>query len=253
MTPPLTAGDDYSPEIFQSLRGQSLSARIVEQVIDALFAKKLKAGEFFGTEAQLAEMFQTSRVPIREALGRLEALGVVNIKTGAGGGATIAEGAPDRFAIALAIQFMLVGVTASELFDARIAIECRAAELAAERITAEEVAGIRLLYDQISVGEGGHPAFKRILAFHSAIVDASGSRTLITLMHALETALLNLYIEALPVEPGLPPRRYYPGLERILDRLEAHDSEGAFQAMRQHLMARRDSILNDLAAAEKKK
>jgi DNA-binding FadR family transcriptional regulator len=176
---------------------------------------------------------------------------VVTIKTGAGGGATIAEGAPDRFAIALAIQFMLVGVTPDELFDARIAIECRGAELAAQRISADELANLRALYEQIGVGEGGHAAFKRILAFHSAIVDASQSRTLITLMHALETALLNLYIEALPVQPGLPPRRYFPGLQRILERLEAHDGEGAFQAMRQHLMARRDSILGAPAAAEK--
>jgi DNA-binding FadR family transcriptional regulator len=248
----LNADRAASPEIFQSLRGQSLSARIVEQVIDALFAKKLKAGEFFGTEAQLADMFQTSRVPIREALGRLEALGVVNIKTGAGGGATIAQGAPDRFAIALAIQFMLVGVTSQELFDARIAIECRGAELAASHITADELAGLRALYEQIGVGEGGQAAFKRILAFHSAIVDASRSRTLITLMHALETALLNLYIEALPADADLPPRKDFPSLKRILERLEAHDGEGAFQAMRQHLVARQDSILADLAAAEKK-
>ena len=242
-----------APDLFQSVRGQSLAARIVDQVVEALFAKKLKAGEFFGTEAQLAEMFQTSRVPIREALGRLEALGVVTIKTGAGGGATIAEGAPDRFAIALAIQFMLVGITPAELFDARIAIECRGAELAAERVTPEELKHLHELYDQLGKGSDDRDSLKRILAFHSAIVDASQSRPLMTLMHALETALLNLYIEALPIRSEQASRRHFPSLKAILDALEARDSEGAFQAMRRHLIGRRDSFLAEIAEAETKK
>ncbi|HWW64702.1 MAG TPA: FCD domain-containing protein [Sphingomonadaceae bacterium] len=232
-------------EIFQSVRGQSLSTRIVDQVIEALFAKKLLPGQFFGTEAQLAEMFQTSRVPIREALGRLEALGVVTIKTGAGGGATIAEGELDQFSIALAVQFMLVRVTAGELFDARIAIECRAAELAAEAASDEELVELRRTYDEISLGRKGRAAALRILGFHRSIVNASRSRTLMALMHALEYAMLSLYVEAWPREEGHVPHGYH-ALGRIMDRLEARDAEGAFQAMRTHLIARRKSVLDRL-------
>lgn len=235
--------------VFKSVRSESLSTSIVNQVIEALFAKKLEPGEFFGTEADLGAMFNTSRVPIREALGRLKALGVVNIKTGAGGGATIAEGNPDQFATALAVQFMLIRVNAGELFDARIAIECRGAELAAENITADELAELHRLFDQITVGGGGRAAMQRILAFHRAIVDASRSRTLITLMHALEHALLNLYLEAWPGDGGAA-QQGYPGLARILEQLEARDGEGAFQTMRAHLMGRRRSVLDRLGAAE---
>ena len=42
---------------------QSLSSGIVDQVLEALFAGKLKPGAFLGTEVQLSEIFQTSRVP----------------------------------------------------------------------------------------------------------------------------------------------------------------------------------------------
>jgi DNA-binding FadR family transcriptional regulator len=231
--------------VFQSVRSQSLSARIVGQVIEALFSKRLKPGEFFGTEAQLAEMFNTSRVPIREALGRLKALGVVNIKTGAGGGATIAEGDPDQFATALAVQFMLIGVTPGELFDARIAIECRGAELAAQNITPEELVELHRLLEQIAQGRGGRTAVQRILQFHRGIVDASRSRTLITLMHGLEQAILNLYLEAWPDYTGVANQRY-SGLTEILERLDARDSEGAFHAMRAHLIGRRESTIERL-------
>jgi len=228
--------------LFNSVRGKSLSSRVVNQVIDALFARKLQPGEFLGTEAQLAEAFETSRVPIREALGRLEALGVIRIKTGAGGGATVAEGEPDQFAIALAVQFMLIRVTAGEFFDARIAVECRGAELAAAAITDEELDELRDLFEQISVGETGRAAVERILRFHVAIVEASRSRTLIALMHALEHALLNVYLEASPEHAGHAPKGYR-NLEKILHCLEARDSQGAHDAMRAHLLRQREMVV----------
>ena len=218
-----------SDTVFSSVRTQSLASRIVSQVIDALFAGQFKPGQFLGTEAQLTETFQTSRVPIREALGRLEALGVVTIKTGAGGGATIAEGKPDQFATALAVQFMLIQVTAEEIFDARIGIECRAAELKA-------------LLDRVMEPDiGRRESVERILAFHRAIVEASGARTLITLMHALEHALLNLFT-ALESSPR-NSRIGYKSLQGIFERIAARDSEGAFTAMRHHLLDRRKSML----------
>jgi GntR family transcriptional repressor for pyruvate dehydrogenase complex len=231
--------------VFNSVRGQSLSSRIVRQVIEALFARKLEPGQFLGTEAQLAETFQTSRVPIREALGRLEALGAVRIKTGAGGGVTVAEGDPDLFAIALTVQLMLVKVTPGEMFDARIAVECRGVELAAEHITTEELDGLQALFDQIATGQTGRPAVERILHFHSRIVDASRSRMLITLMHGLEHALLNLYLEASPDHAGAAPRGYN-NLRKLIACLRARDVEGASATMRAHLLRQRAQVMDQL-------
>jgi GntR family transcriptional repressor for pyruvate dehydrogenase complex len=228
--------------VFNSIRGHSLSGRIVDQVIEALFARKLDPGQFLGTEAQLVKMFQTSRVPIREALGRLEALGAVTIKSGAGGGVSIATGEPDQFATALAVQFMLMRVAPSELFDARIAIECRGAELAAENITDEEIEQLRTLLKEIVEGHVGRAATERILRFHGLIVEASRSRTLMTLMHGLEHVLLNLYIEMHPEQTGTP-QHGYSSLTRILDSLAARDSEASYAAMRSHLLFQRQQVM----------
>jgi DNA-binding FadR family transcriptional regulator len=237
-----------SRSVFSSVRTESLASRIVRQVTEALFSGQLEPGQFLGTEAQLTETFKTSRVPIREALGRLEALGVVTIKTGAGGGATIAEGQPDQLATALAVQFMLIQVSPEEIFDARIGIECRAAELAAEHITDEEVEELRRLLARVTAPNLSRRAsVERILAFHSAIVEASRSRTLIALMHALEHALLNLFNA---IEPDTSPATLrYDALSEILERIAARDGEGAFAAMRKHLMNRRQSMLYRLKQA----
>ena len=116
-------------------RSASLSSQIVADVRDALFAKKLKPGDFLGTENELAARYGVSRIVARDALRTLEALGIAEIKMGKGGGARVARGNPRLFAEALAVQLDLTGVSAAEIMDAQRAIECLAAELAAENAT----------------------------------------------------------------------------------------------------------------------
>jgi len=234
--------------VFSSVRTESLSTRIVNQVIDAIYARELKAGMPLGTEAQLIETFQTSRMPIREALGRLEALGVIKIKAGAGGGATVAEGAPDQFATALAVQFMLIEATVEEIFDARIAIETRAAELAAEKATEEEIARLNEIYSRISAGEAtGRDAVQNILDFHVALVDASQSRTLKALMHGLDQPLVSLYLHPGIVLAGRAAG--YRGLGTILQALRDRDPVAARERMHEHLVTQRTWLAGRMAAA----
>src|SRR5499427_5962467 len=128
-------------------RSSSLSAQIVTWVRDALFAKKLKPGDFLGTEKDLAARFGTSRIVARDALRSLEALGIVEIRMGKGGGARIANGNPRLFAEALAVQLNLTGVSAGEILDAQRAIECLAAELAAENARPADIAKLKRLLD----------------------------------------------------------------------------------------------------------
>ena len=230
---------------------QSLSSGIVDQVLEALFAGKLKPGTFLGTEVQLSEIFQTSRVPIREALSRLTALGVLTVRTGARGGATVAEGDPDQFAIALAVQFMLAGIGAEEIFDLRIAIEGRAAEMAAARATETDVARLRGLLAAVPKGKvGRRMATEKILDLHMGIVEVSQSRTLLTMMHAIQHALVNLYIASTP--DMVQPVGSYPRLEKIVNLIAAHDTDGAREAMAAHLESRRQDMIERLGALPEK-
>ena len=96
--------------IFFPGRSASLSSQIVADVRDALFGKKLKPGDFLGTENDLAARYGVSRIVARDALRTLEALGIVEIRMGKGGGARIARGNPRLFAEALAVQLDLTGV-----------------------------------------------------------------------------------------------------------------------------------------------
>ena len=120
---PVTMSGELTARIMFAGRSSSMSAQIVAWVRDALFAKKLKPGDFLGTEKDLAARFKASRIVARDALRTLEALGIVEIRMGKGGGARIAQGNPRLFAEALAVQLDLTGVSAAEIMDAQRAIE----------------------------------------------------------------------------------------------------------------------------------
>src|SRR3569623_2036400 len=116
--PPVTMSGELTARIMFAGRSSSLSAQIVSRERDALFAKQIKPGDFLGTEKDLAAQFGTSRIVARDALRTLEALGIVEIRMGKGGGARIAHGNPRLFAEALAVQLALTGVGVAERLDA---------------------------------------------------------------------------------------------------------------------------------------
>jgi GntR family transcriptional regulator, transcriptional repressor for pyruvate dehydrogenase complex len=168
-------------------RSSSLSAQVVAEVRDALFAKKLKPGDFLGTEKDLAARFRASRIVARDALRTLEALGIVEIRMGKGGGARIAHGNPRLFAEALAVQLDLTGVSAAEIMDAQRAIETLGAELAAENATAADVAKLRRLLREAEAAIGDLDEFTRLSRdFHLAVAEASHNRVLIVQLISLE-------------------------------------------------------------------
>src|SRR5215469_9268293 len=140
-------------------RSASLSSQIVADVREALTAKRLASGDFLGTEKDLAARHGVSRIVARDALRTLEALGIVEIRMGKGGGARVARGNPRLFAEALAVQLDLTGVSAAEILDAQRAIECLTAELAAENATESDIARLKELIADAEAKIADVPAF----------------------------------------------------------------------------------------------
>jgi GntR family transcriptional repressor for pyruvate dehydrogenase complex len=168
-------------------RSSSLSALIVADVRQALFDKQLKPGDFLGTEKDLAARFGTSRIVARDALRTLEALGVVEIRMGKGGGARIANGNPRLFAEALAVQLELTGVGVAEVMDAQRAVEMLAAELAAQNATADDILQLRRLLREAEAALPDLDAFTRLSRdFHLTVAEASHNRVLVVQLISLE-------------------------------------------------------------------
>jgi GntR family transcriptional repressor for pyruvate dehydrogenase complex len=184
---PVQMSGDLTARIMFAGRSSSLSAQIIADVREQLFGKKLKPGDFLGTEKDLAARFGVSRIVARDALRTLEALGIVEIRMGKGGGARIAHGNPRLFAEALAVQLDLTGVTAAEIMDAQRAIETLGAELAAENATPADVAKLRRLLREAEAAMGDLDLFTRLSRdFHLAVAEASHNRVLVVQLISLE-------------------------------------------------------------------
>jgi GntR family transcriptional regulator, transcriptional repressor for pyruvate dehydrogenase complex len=157
-------------------KSATLASRIVAEVREALFDKRYRPGDFLGTEKDLAAHHGVSRMAARDALRTLEALGIVDISRGAGGGARITRGNPQLFAEALAVQLELADIEREEIMTAQAAIEGLAAELAA---TGPEISRLKALVEEAAGLLEDLDAFTRSShAFHLGVADASHNRVL---------------------------------------------------------------------------
>ncbi len=217
---------------FRPSRGMTLSSQIVAQIRDALFSGDLKTGDVLGSEADLAKQFGVSRMSIRDALRSLEAMGIVDIRMGAKGGATIAAGSCDRFADALAIQLKLIGVSREDVLQARAGIESMTVAMAAMHGTAEDLDAIRqLLVEAKDCLDNPEKSALLGEEFHLAIARATRNAVLVAQLNAMREVLM-------------PPARWpdHDQAQKMLDvhmelfrLIESGDAAAARDAMVEHV------------------
>jgi GntR family transcriptional regulator, transcriptional repressor for pyruvate dehydrogenase complex len=225
--------DDDGEVGFLAGRQTSLSVQIVADVRQALFARRLKPGDFLGTEKEIAARFGVSRIVARDALRTLQALGIAEIRMGRGGGARVTHGNPRLFAEALAVQLALTGVGAAEVLDAQRAVETLAAELAAQNATAADHAELRRLLADAESKLGDVAALTRSCRdFHLAVAEASHNRVLAVQLVSLEHVAWPARNQTLT--PAVA-RRVLDVHKELVQLIEMRDGAGARRLMGEHV------------------
>jgi len=240
----LSTDSAQNPPIWKTVQNETLSWNIVSQIRTAVLSEQLKAGQFLGSEASLSNQFGVSRMAARDALRTLEGLGIVEIRMGAKGGVWIAQGDPDRLADAFAIHLKLIGVTPGEVFDAQMAIEVMAAELAAERRSDADLERLDTLIRKLSALKHELDGFADAsMQVHEGIVEASQSRILLAEFRALRFVL----------RPVLQPNLTAAAAVRIIrqhqlmfDAIKARDGAGAASVMRERITYQRAKTLSQI-------
>jgi GntR family transcriptional repressor for pyruvate dehydrogenase complex len=234
--------------IFFPGRTGSLSSQIVSDVRDALFAKKFRPGDVLGTENEIAARYGVSRIVARDALRTLQALGIAEIKMGKGGGARVARGNARLFAEALAVQLDLTGVTAAEIMDAQRAIECLAAELAAENATEADIARLRQLIADAEDSVDDAPRFTELgAAFHLAVAEASHNRVLVVQLISLQHVS---WPRRNPMLNAKVARRLNEVHRELLALIEMRDAAGARKLMDDHVKMIRSRRVSENGKAQ---
>ena len=197
-----------------------------------LFEGMLRPGDFFGSESGVVAEFKVGRRTAREAIQALQGLGIFDVRSGVKGGAWIAEGHPDRFAEALAVQLKLVGVDLAHILETQHMLETTSARLAAERRTEEDVEELRSIVREGAALIGSQQAFRENgLAFHFGIIKSSHNPLIGYLFRALR---LVIWRDDLQLSMSMR-KRVQATHERIFNLIEKGAADKVADLMSKHV------------------
>lgn len=202
--------------------------RVYDDLREAIIGGEYTPGERLRTEA-LAERFGTSRTPVREALVLLEGDGLVELE-------------PRRGAVVRSFD----AADLVDLYEVRAILEARAAQLAALRLTSQDLAALDATCDRAeSVAGSGKVAIETLIAsndeFHRVIVEASGSTRLTAALRTV--AGIPRPFKAAFWKNGAERTRSLSAHREIVAALRSGSAERAESAMRLHVLTARDFLI----------
>ncbi len=217
------------------------TARVAAQLRRYILRGRLRPGDRLSTEHELATTFGVSRVVIREALKQLEGSGLLQPgpRGRAGGGARVA-GFPTRtFAEMFAAFVHLQAVPIPALVEFRVWVESAAARAAAERRSAEHLAAMQRLVEQMErPGLSWERYHDLDVAFHVAVARASGNPCAAAVMEAAREALRRAMLAGFASADDADRVRsdMIAQHRRIFELIARGDAERAERTVRDHIL-----------------
>jgi DNA-binding GntR family transcriptional regulator len=199
------------------------SERVYRSLRDHILEGKLPPGTRL-TELDLAQQFESSRTPVREALKRLGAEGLVSIDPGRG-----------------MVVREIDAAEAEEIYVIREVIDGLAGRLAAPRASEDDLTKLRVLIDtqRECLREGDWPEMVRAnRRYHEVIYRATGSRHLFDFAGNLHDLVRTFSLRCF----ANPDRGQFVVDEhvRIADALGAHDAVAAETESKEHIARARE-------------
>lgn len=208
----------------QPARGQTRSNFLEERLAEEIIDGRLLPGTRLEEQA-LADRFKTSRTPVREALRRLAATGLIEMRPRRGG--VVSTVTRDRLA---------------QMFETMAELEGACARLAAGRMTAAERATLTALQDQaLAITRSGDAdTYERHnRAFHAAIYQGSGNAVLEETTQSVRARLAPFRSAQFQI-PGRVAKSHAEHAE-VVAAILAGDEERAYRAMRDHMLTVSDA------------
>ncbi|MBR9840579.1 MAG: GntR family transcriptional regulator [Rhodobacteraceae bacterium] len=181
-------------------------------------------------EVALAERLNTSRTPLREALNRL-----------------VAEGLLEKGTRGFSVPDLRVDVV-TDLFEARLELECAIVRLACERATEAGLEALAGFLDE-SIAETPDASVDRLIeldiGFHDTLARLAGNAVMRGMLANLNDRIhLVRWIAMDGRRAGTQSQH-----RDILARVRARDAAGAMALMREHILHRNDEIVAAIRAA----
>jgi len=223
----MSAQDEHQ---FQVVRNTKLGDQISHQLVEAIISGRYQPGNQLPPERDLAVMFKTSRVAVREALGALIAKGILSTRQGSGTTVNPIEQwntlDPDILLLRHGDQ------TLDQLHEVRRIIEPELAALAAQRATSDEIETLRALCD-LPLDDTIEQHIERDTNFHVAIARATKNTVLQIVLWSISDLLRESRRRSFLVPGELAAARDWHRV--VFEAIEQHDATAARRAMLEHM------------------
>jgi GntR family transcriptional regulator, transcriptional repressor for pyruvate dehydrogenase complex len=216
---------------FETIRRNRVHEEVARQ-IEQVILKKLQPGDKLPGERELAGLLGVSRSSIRDAIRRLEVVGLVEPRQGAG--TVVRDISTDTLVSPLANVIAHKRQLVGELLDFRKMLEPPLAAHAATHASTGAIAGMdEILRRQDRKVRAGELAIEEDSEFHYRIAQASGNSVALKVMDVVMDLLRETRSRSLQTEGR--PQKSLAGHRRILLAIKRHDATAAESSMRQHI------------------
>lgn len=214
----------------------TVAGETVERIADMIRSGDYTPGDRLPGERQLAQQLHVSRTSVREALGRLETVGLVECRHGLG--TFVKDPSREVVQAALMPHLLTDRETLQKLFEIRQLIEVEAAVLAAERANSAQLGVMRRWLEEVETqiaraNEAG--IVTADIEFHRQIIIATGNDIMVDLMDSIVDLLRAVRRDSINI-PELQGS-IISGHRAIFEAIAAGNSQAARQAMQDHLAA----------------
>jgi GntR family transcriptional repressor for pyruvate dehydrogenase complex len=221
--------------MFKTARVHRVSQNIAKQIRDAILAGDLKPGDRLPSEKELSENFGVSKASLREAFRALEALGLLEVRQGMGGGAFVREVDLETARNSLFNYIFFQNPSIQEFTQLRSLIEPAVAEIAARKATEADLAfleeNLTQTRDKMDVGPFYYELDSK---FHHRLAEISGNRLICFVIDSLKNAIVNIKLQ-LELDRDFSIQVYKAHM-RIFEALKKREPERAREEMLKHII-----------------
>ena len=216
-----------------SLRKNSLVNEAVERIQGMIEQERWTAGSRLATEAELIAELGVSRTVLREAIGRLETIGLVQVRHGQG----MFVGDPDTLSACVRLVRTAMAISPRDLLqftEFRSAVEVYAARQAARLAAEEHITELESLCAQMDLEEKtDEQAIRADFAFHQKLIEISGNELMLNVIRVLQ----EFFLAAMAQTTRRPRDRDVsrPLHLAILEAVRVRSPEAAEKAMEAHM------------------
>ena len=219
-------------------RPARLATAVVADLVDRIVAGAIPVDSALPTEPALCETFGVSRTVVREAVKSLEGMRLVRVQQGRGTRVRPAEDwyLLDPVVLAASVRHDAERSILEDLVSVRRALEGQMAGQAAKSATDARLSHIEAALRQVQKEDEDTARFFRAdLAFHDAIMEASGNRFARAVIQTVNAEAFRSvrYIGEPTREDCQQSNREH---QEIFDQLRARDAVKAARAMDDHIL-----------------